>query len=342
MAGQSGDSDRPLDSLLFDEAPQFDFFQAVRLLERIYPGRRAVGGGGPPSTEVVRFRARTSLEFPASQIYDVSRETPEGSPEPPQMVINFFGLTGPSAVLPTPYTELLVERVRYKDTALRDFLDLFNHRMASLFYRAWERSRFPVAYERGGDNPFTQYLLDLVGMGTGGLRNRLGIRDEGVLFYAGLIAQRPHSATAIELILEDYFGVPESLQQFSGQWLDIDEASLTRVGTANSELGLNVIVGTRFWDHQSRFRVRLGPLDFEHFRAFLPTGSAFGPAANLVRWLAGMEFDFDIQLVLKAMEVPRCQLITTGGDIPMLGWTTWLKTRPLKIDDPQLVLAVKQ
>jgi type VI secretion system protein ImpH len=98
------------------------------------------------------------------------------------MVINFIGLTGPSAVLPTPYTELLLERVRYKDTALRDFLDLFNHRMASLFYRAWERSRFPVAYERGGDNPFTQYLLDLVGMGTRGLRDRLAILDEGLLF----------------------------------------------------------------------------------------------------------------------------------------------------------------
>lgn len=342
MAGKSGNSDRPLDTLLFDEAPQFDFFQAVRLLERIYPGRRAVGRDGPPSREAVRFRARTSLEFPASQIYDVSRENPEASPETPQMVINFMGLTGPTAVLPTPYTELLVERVRYKDTALRDFLDLFNHRMASLFYRAWERSRFPVAYERGGDNPFTDYLLNLVGMGTHGLRNRIGILDEGLLFYAGLITQRPHSATAIELILSDYFGVPASLRQFSGQWLDIDEASLTRVGTANSELGVNAIVGTRFWDQQSRFRVRLGPLNFGEFRAFLPTGSAFEPLANLVRLLAGMEFDFDIQLVLKAIEVPSCQLTTQGPEIPMLGWTTWLKTRPLKIDDPQLVLAVKQ
>lgn len=340
MAGKSGNADRPLDRFLFDEAPQFDFFQAVRLLERIYPGRTAVGRGGPPSQEAVRFKARTSLEFPASQIYDVSRENPEGSP--PQMVINFIGLTGPSAVLPTPYTELLLERVRYKDTALRDFLDLFNHRMASLFYRAWERSRFPVAYERGGDNPFTQYLLDLVGMGTRGLRDRLGIRDEGLLFYAGLISQRPHSATAIELVLGDYFGVPACLQQFAGQWLDVDEDSLTRVGNANSELGVNVIVGTRFFDRQSRFRVRLGPLDFDRFRAFLPTGSAFEPVTKLVRWLAGMEFDFDIQLVLKAIEVPSCQLTTQGPEIPLLGWTTWLKTRPLRIDDPQLVLAVKQ
>ena len=87
MAGKSGNSDRPLESLLFDEAPQFDFFQAVRLLERIYPARRAVGREGPPSQEVVRFRARTSLEFPASQIYDVSRENPEASPETAQMVM---------------------------------------------------------------------------------------------------------------------------------------------------------------------------------------------------------------------------------------------------------------
>jgi type VI secretion system protein ImpH len=339
MAGKNGDSDRPLSSLLFDEAHRFQFFQAVRLLERIYRQRRPVGGSSSPADEAVRFRTRASLDFPASELFEVTREDANGSPSPPQMIVNFMGLTGPQGVLPVPYTELLMERVRYKDTALRDFFDLFNHRIISLFYRAWEKFRFPVAYERGGENPFTSYLYDFIGMGTGGLKTRLGLRDEGLLLYAGLIAQRPHSATAIELMLGDYFGVRVTLEQFSGQWLDIDEESLTRVGTANSELGVNAIVGSRFWDRQSRFRVRIGPVDFGEFRSFLPKGQAFKPLVNLVRWLVGVEFDFDVQLILKAAVVPPCQLTTQGEEIPMLGWTSWLKTRPLKMDDPQLVLA---
>ena len=342
MASKSGSADRPLTRLLFDEGYRFGFFQSVRLLERIYPERERVGRDGPAAEEVVRFKARSSLEFPASEVYDVTREDAGGTGDPPQMIVNFLGMTGPSGVLPTPYTELVVERVRYKDIAFRDFLDIFNHRILSLFYRAWEKYRFPVAYERKQEDPFTQFLFDLAGMGTRGMRGRLGLADEGLLLYTGLVAQRPHSATAMELMLGDYFGVPVKLEQFSGQWLDIDEASLTRVGTANSELGVNAIAGSRFWDRQSRFRLRIGPLDFEQFRAFLPNGSAFDPATRLTRWLAGMEFDFDVQLILQAVEVPACQLSTQGPNLPMLGWTTWLKTQPLKMDDPQLVLAVKQ
>jgi len=30
-------------------------------------------------------------------------------------------------------TELLIQRIRFKDTAMRDFLDIFNHRIISLF-----------------------------------------------------------------------------------------------------------------------------------------------------------------------------------------------------------------
>ena len=341
MAAKSGISNNPVSLLLFDEPYRFDFFQAVRLLERIYAARQPVGENGPVAREVVRFSARASLDFPASEIYELSRELSDGQGGPARMIVAFMGLTGPSGVLPIPYTELVIERIRYKDTGFRDFLDLFNHRMISLFYRAWEKYYFPVAYERARENPFTHYLYDVIGMGTDGLHGRLGFPDEALLFYGGLIAQRPHSTSAVEAILGDYFNAPATIGQFSGQWLDIDEESLTRLGTANSELGVNTLVGSRFWDRQSRFRVKFGPLGFQQFRSFLPNGAAYLPAAQMTRLLAGLELDFDLQLVLAASEVPACQLTTREGEIPLLGWTTWLKTQPFKADDPQLVLQTK-
>ena len=51
-------------------------------------------------------------------------------------------------MLPYCYTELILERLREKDTSFASFLDIFNHRMISLFYRAWEKYRFPVTYYR--------------------------------------------------------------------------------------------------------------------------------------------------------------------------------------------------
>jgi type VI secretion system protein ImpH len=336
MAAESGRADNPLVKLFFDEAYGFDFFQAVRILERLHPERRPVGRDSDPLREVVRFRTRVSLDFPASQIHGINLGADPD--DPAQMIVSFMGITGPLGVLPHPYTELLMERTRYQDTALWEFLDIFNHRLISLFYRAWEKYRFTVAYERNEEDRFTEYLFDVIGMGTGGLRKRFGFPDEGLLFYGGLIAQRPHSASATQAILGDYFNVPARVEQFAGQWLALDDESLSRLGTANNQLGVNTVAGTHVWDDQSKFRLKFGPLTFKEFANFLPVGSAFEPAAELTRLLAGMEFDFDIQLILRAEEVPSCVLTTHAKRRPMLGWTTWLKTGEFTEDDSQVIL----
>ena len=72
------------------------------------------------------------------------------------MTVNFMGLTGPLGILPYSYTEFMLERMRAKDSSLQDFLDIFNHRMISFFYRAWEKYRFPVTYCLGDEDRFTK------------------------------------------------------------------------------------------------------------------------------------------------------------------------------------------
>ena len=49
-------SRKPLNQLIQDEPYRFEFFQAVRLLEKLYPERKPVGGSALPLQEVVRFR----------------------------------------------------------------------------------------------------------------------------------------------------------------------------------------------------------------------------------------------------------------------------------------------
>jgi len=314
----------------------FGFFQAVRLLSRLSPSRARVGHDGPPAQEVARFRTRATLEFPPSEIHDLQ---PNPDPDrPPEVTVAIGGTTGPLGVLPIPYTELLMERVRYKDHALWEFLDLFNHRFLSLFHRAWEKYRFPIVHEGGGDDPFTDGLFALVGLGTDGLRGRQSVPDDALLLYAGLIAQRPHSASALEGILRDYFGVPTATRQFVGQWLDLEPEDRSRLGARNSRLGADLVCGDHVWNNQSRFRIRLGPLSFAPFRTFLPRGGAWRPLNDLVRFLAGAEYDFDVQLVLKKEEIPECLLASDAAAPPMLGWTTWLKSAPSTEDASNLIL----
>ena len=111
------------------------------------------------------------------------------------MQVNFFGLTGPSGVLPRHYTDLLMRIQRDvkhpEKSALREWFDLFTHRLLSLFFRSWEKYRFFVSYERGQytqqpPDPFTHCLLSLSGLGMGSLRNRIRVAtseagDDGLL-----------------------------------------------------------------------------------------------------------------------------------------------------------------
>lgn len=331
-------NEKPLNQKLFDEPYRFEFFQAVRLLEKIFPERQPVGRETSILQEVVRFRSRVALDFPASEIHEFRETTEEFSDEQKlEMFVNFMGMVGISGVLPVHYTELVMDRVRYRDTAMWAFLDIFTHRTVSMFFRAWEKYRFPVAYERG-KNDFTDFLFDFVGLGTKGLRGRMALEDEALLPYSGLIAQKPHSASALENILGDYFRISAKIKQFFGQWLDLDEESITKLGKANSLLGVNAIIGERIWDQQSKFRVVLGALSFKEFQAFLPNGTAHQPLKSIIRFVVGLEFDFDVQLILKAKEVPSCILTTRAKRRPQLGWTSWLKTKPFKQDDDQVIL----
>src|SRR5262249_52742051 len=144
--------------------------------------RRAVGRRGPPEAEVVRFRGRLALDFPPSAIHEL--KPPDDSVPAPAMTVAFMGMTGPSGVLPRHYTELMLRLDREvkgpERRALREWLDLFNHRMISLFYRAWEKYRFYIPYERGEYNArepdaFTRCLFSLVGLGLPSLRDRLRV-----------------------------------------------------------------------------------------------------------------------------------------------------------------------
>lgn len=331
---------KSLKEKLFDESYRFDFFQAVRLLERIYPEKSPVGRDITPNNEVVRFKSHLSLSFPASQIHEI-REVDDELFEQRnvEMFVNFMGMIGIIGVLPIHYTELAMSRARYGDHTLASFMDIFTHRSVSYFFKAWEKYRFPVQYERGNDD-FTQYLFDFAGLGTPGLRGRMDLEDENLLPYTGLIAQKPHSSSALSQILAGYFGVKAQINQFYGQWLELEEESITRIGKANYSLGVNTVVGTRVWDYQSKFRIVLGPLKFAQFQAFLPNGTAYKPLLSIVKFMVGQELDYDVQLRLKAKEVPSCILTTRAKRRPMLGWTTFLKTKPFRQDDEQVVLQI--
>ena len=333
----SGLKDSLLEEVLHEDACSFEFFQAVTLLQRLHSERQPVGRFSKPEDEAVHFQTNNTLAFPASQIQQI--DYPENVP--PQMLVNFMGLTGPMGVLPYCYTELILERVRAKDRTLPAFLDIFNHRMISFFYRAWEKHRFPVTYYLGDEDLFTHHLLDLIGLGTPGLQNRQAAPDDALLHFTGLLGMQSRSAATLEAILGDYFQVPVEVEQFSGAWYRLDPATQTCMeedDDDSQQLGGGAVVGDEIWDQRSRVRVKLGPLTLAQYRDFLPEGTAFEPLRALTKFFCNDEFDFEVQLMLAREEAPRCEVGFEGDAAPRLGWVTWLKSAPLDRDPGETIL----
>lgn len=324
---------------------RFRFFQAVRLL------MLSEKAAGRPAAlpHKLRFRTPAFLGFTAGEItrFDAFPESGDANPEDggadarQELEVGFMGLTGPSGVLPQHYTELLVDRkFLHRDTSAHAFFDLFNHRAISLFYSAWQKYRFYVGYEQGAREGFTRHLLDMLATSRPNLQGdsaleRMGGKPEArpvppqaLAFFAGALGKRPVPGSVLESLASTYFGVTVKLEQFVGQWIDIDTDAPDPDRVNGFALGVNSVLGQRVWDQQTKIRLRIGPLDFDQFTAFQPGQQATQALRQLVETCLGQSLNCDVTLILDRRAL-------SNPDLPMpmsLGLTTWIRTLPPERD----------
>jgi type VI secretion system protein ImpH len=317
----------------------FEFFQAIRILSRrlelpgFQPGdaRAARDSRFDSGMEPARVGAHTSFAFPASDIQSVT-EAPDGTLE---MRVNMMGLAGVSGPLPHYYTSLILQAKADKDetgrgdTALEDFFNIFNHRLAYLFYYAWEKSRFPAMYDRTGRDPLRQMLLALAGVPSH-LPTPGGLDPDFFVRFAPLLAMQPRSGETLRTILAAFFEVEVEIEQYTGTWRQLNRKSLSEIGSEDDsisgKLGQGTVAGGQYWSLDSMARIRLGPLSRTTFNRFLPGAEWNTAMREICRFFSRDEIEFEVQLVLNRLVVPGCRL--GGGPCPQLGWTTWLKSKP--------------
>jgi type VI secretion system protein ImpH len=321
MAPEKREQDTPVKERLLEEFYRFSFFQAVYLLELLAPEKTPIGDALSPGDEAVRFKVRPGFVFPPSDISGLAQADGESRAE---MEVAFMGLIGPNGVLPGWYNELAIERIKQKDSSLTSFLDMFHHRFISLFYLAWKKHRLAVTHQANAEDRISRSLLCLIGLGTEGLSGRIGFPADSFIFNSGLLSRQVPSAVAIESAAAYFTGVDAEMHQFVDRIIPLDPEDYTRVGVANGELGVNAVCGSEAWENQTKFRLHLGPMDYGRFIRLLPTGDMFRPIISLIRYMVGIEFDFDLSLILRREEVFPCRL--GGMETPLsprLGWTTW-------------------
>jgi type VI secretion system protein ImpH len=310
-----------------------DFFQALRLLENAHPDKPRIGASLRPRDDAVRFGRDPSLGFEPGAVAGFTPATGEAKA---RLAVNFFGMFGANGPLPLHLTEYARDRARnHGDHTLVAFLDVFHHRMVSLFYRARAAADPAVSLDRPDSDRFADYVGSLFGIGAPGMRGRDEIGDFAKLHFAGLMANQRRPAAGLVTILRAYFKLPVEIEQFVGHWMRIPLDGQTRIGMEDrgNRLGTSAVLGKKVWDCQHKFRLVIGPLDYDDYERMLPGGASMTRLVDWVKSYAGTVLDWDVRLVLKRPAVPSLKL---GSQ--KLGWTTYLASGPAARDARQLLI----
>lgn len=278
------------------------------------------------------YRSRASFEFPASEIQMLREES-----EKPVITVNFMGLAGALGPLPHPFSELVISD---KSGVAAAFLDIFNNRLIELLYEARKRHEPPLTSRAPHEGAIANHLFALMGLGNPRLRKSAGPTARSLPVYAGLLARPVRTAAGLEKVLQDHFGVPVRVAQFTGRWRPLEPEQLTHIAARgqNQRLGKDAVIGKRVWDDTGTVTIAIGPLHLNEYLEFLPgaepsaevedkplppPGARRAALENLIRFCLGPEHTAEIDLQLKAPETPSSVLSPVSG--PRLGFTSFLK-----------------
>lgn len=335
MANPDGQTTDPLIAQLTAQPFAFDFYAAVRLLQSRFPNQPRIGHSGSLAQDPVRFAQSPALDFAPSILEAVKSKDPS---RPPVIYSRHFGLFGTNGPLPLCLTEYARDRIfHHGDVTFTEFCNVFHHRLLSFFFRAWADGRKTVDFDRSEDQCWPQFVGSLVGLGLKSLQDRDSVPDRAKLFLAGRLVQQSRNAEGLESIIQDFFAVQTQVQTFVGSWMRLPASSVCKLGDSRETgcLGSSVIAGSRIWNCQMHFRLRMGPMKLADLERLLPTGASFKRLRDWIQLYVGEEFTWDAQLVLAREEIPAVQL----GKAGRLGWTTWLKTKPFERDADSLILS---
>jgi type VI secretion system protein ImpH len=301
---------------------RYGFFQTVRCINCFYQDKPLTGKANKPSDDPIRFIQEPYTFFAPSTLGGLEIDS---SSQYPRLSQRFIGMFGPNGALPLHLTEYVRDRSRHhRDHSMARFVDMFHHRIVSLFYSAWAQAQPAVQFDRPEEDRFSMYVGSLFGLGMPSLRGVDSMHHFSKLSFAGHLSSLPRHVDGLVSMIRGYFDVPTQLREFIAHWMKIPAMDRVQLGDSslNGCLGSDTVIGERVWQRQDKFRIILGPLSLDQYEAFLPSGKSFDALVAVVRNYVGLEYLWEVNLILKKEEKP----VTCLGKSGALGWTSWLQT----------------
>lgn len=314
-----------------EELYRQDFAPLLRYLDANAPLAARIGYSVSPKQDCVRFGQTPLLHFHSSAFTEVRFGTVNGNYK---LKNSYWGLLGINGALPNHLTEYAIERnYRLKDKTFTEFLDVFHHRFISLFYRAWADAEPCVSHDRPEHDSFQQKLNSFSGENS--VEQDSFVQDKNIHQYlAGLFSQKNRSSKVLSQLLSESLKLDVDIEQFQGRWYDIESSERIQLGKTNATLGIDSIIGKRSYQRSFNFAINIGPIDYDQYIALLNNRQRIKSIIALTQKAVGQEYEFSINILLKAFQTQASQLGSA-----QLGINSWCqdKSSHLAQHDPILV-----
>jgi type VI secretion system protein ImpH len=281
-----------MSTVLEERFRNFDFLQLVRVL------LRPAAPGQPPlePDEAIRFRADLGAAFPGRNASALDTIPAPRSGEPlnkvPEADAPYMPRSHPLVRVTTPdfcvgsvlgplpeaFLEWMRDLERAGSHGMRDFLDLFNHRINVLRYKVRE------AFEPGLGNLIpertleAQWLGSLMGVGSEDAASQIPLRARNWLGIGEFLADNRRSEAGVVQVLAAYLRCPVRLEPLIAQWRLLGGANEHALG--GRRLGQDSLLGRSVLDVQAAVRLDIGPVSYAAMVELLPAPAGRGAQAE--------------------------------------------------------------
>ncbi|WP_315809995.1 type VI secretion system baseplate subunit TssG [Pseudomonas sp. C9-3] len=302
---------------------QANLYRFCQLVEAAAPGNPPLGTTTRPSDDAVRFRPHPGMGFPAGELKAIEYDD-EHPERPPTVRTRLLGLYGVDSPLPTAYLDDIAQR-REGHEALEAFLDIFNHRIFTQFYRIWRKYSYPATFEAGGADKTSQCLLGLIGLGIPGTANHIATPVSRFLALLSVMRLPTRNAEGIGALVK--LLAPNTQVRVTPHWPRkvplAQPASLSRENPVSLSQGTPL--GSVGADANSQVRLELLTEDLTEAQGWLPGQQLHTDLLVLLRVYLGWRCTAKLVLTLPVKCLPKPML---GGPPVWLGLTGVLGLTP--------------
>ncbi len=278
------------------QAAKANLYRLCQILEQALLGGAPLGSTAHPGDDPVRFRPDPDMGFPTGEVKAI--EIDSAHPQRPATVrTRLLGLYGVDSPLPTAYLDDIAQR-REGHEALEAFLDIFNHRLFTQFYRIWRKYSYPATFEAGGCDATSQCLLGLIGLGLPGTAKRIATPMSRFLALLSVMRLPTRNAEGIGALVK--LLAPNTQTKVHGHWPV--KVVLKQPASLSASCPVSLAQGTPLGgvghDANSQLHLSLLTTDPDEARSWLPDGHLRADLLVLLEVYLGWRCTAKLQLSL--------------------------------------------